>query len=48
MEKILRLILVVIIIGFSIISYQIHSQNKAIRQLDVKVEAISELLFRVV
>lgn len=48
MEKFQKIVLTVLILGFALLSFQLYQQNKALKKLEVKVEAISELLFRVV
>ena len=54
MDKYIKIIIIVLIIGFLSLSLQIWSQARAINKLhddiekmEVKVEAVRELLFRI-
>ncbi|MDP6500834.1 MAG: hypothetical protein QF743_09015 [Candidatus Marinimicrobia bacterium] len=46
MDKHLKILYGLVIVGFLSISIQLWLQTKAIQELNVKMEAVRELLFR--
>ncbi len=46
MDKHIKIIYVILIIGFLSISTQLWMQNKALDELNTKMESVRELLFR--
>ena len=48
MEKHIKYLYIIIIVGFLSLSIQLWLQHQAIQALEIKIEAIRELLFRFV
>jgi len=48
MEKHIKYLYVIMIVGFLSMSVQLWLQHQAIRAMEIKIEAIRELLFRFV
>lgn len=48
MEKNTKYLFIIMVVGFLSISIQLWLQHQAIQDLEIKVEAIRELLFRFV
>ncbi len=48
MDKHIKYLYIILIAGFLSLSVQLWLQNQAIQALEIKVEAIRELLFRFV